>query len=156
LRAGAIDDGGNDGIAVNAEAGEVGRATMVPIRVIVTFVLDLLASSTSILFSERAVRLLERSLLIMEVFHWGRNRERLKEFASLLSKVTPSVARFPCKRWRAVALLINTMEIKRNLIFIKSSSFAVVQVFLIRSEKPVAQAGRAESKTTFILWAGLG
>ncbi len=59
------------------------------------------------------------------------------EFASLLSKVTPSVARFPCKRWTALALLMDTMEIKRDLIFIKSSSFAVAQVSLIRSEKPV-------------------
>jgi hypothetical protein len=33
----------------------------------------------------------------------GGNRERWIEFASLLSKVTPSVARFPCKRWRTVA-----------------------------------------------------
>ncbi len=110
----------------------------------------------SMLFSERAVRLLERSLLIMDVFHWGRNRERSIEFASLLSKVTPSVARFPCNRWRAVALLMNTMEIKWDLIFIKSSSFAVAQVFLIRSEKPVVQAGRAELKTTLIPWAGSG
>ncbi len=30
------------------------------------------------------------------------------------------------------------IEIKRDLMFIRSSSFAVVQVFLIRSEKPVA------------------
>ncbi len=72
------------------------------------------------------------------------------KFASLLSKVTPSVARFPCKRWRAVTLLMNTMEIKQDLIFIKSSSFAVAQVFLIRLEKPVAQAGWAELRTTFI------
>ncbi len=78
------------------------------------------------------------------------------EFASLLNEVTPSFARFPCKRWRAVALLMNTMEIKQDLIFIKSSSFAVVQVFLIRLEKPVARAGWAESRTTFIPWAGLG
>jgi hypothetical protein len=92
----------------------------------------------SMLFSEQAVRSLEGSLLIMDVFHWGRNRERLMEFALLLSKVTPSVARFPCNRWRAVVLLMNTMMIKRNLIFIKSSSFAVAQVFLIRLEKPVA------------------
>ncbi len=92
----------------------------------------------SMLFSERVVRLLERSLLIMEVFCWGGNRERLMQFASLLSKVTPSFARFLCKRWRAVALLMNTMEIKRDLIFIKSSSFAVAQVFLIRLEKLVA------------------
>jgi hypothetical protein len=48
----------------------------------------------SMLFSEQAVRSLERSLLIMDVFCWGRNRERLLELASLLSKVTPSVARF--------------------------------------------------------------
>ena len=92
----------------------------------------------------------------MEVFRWEGNRERSMEFASLLSKVTPSVARFPCKRWRAVALLMNTMEIKRDLIFIKSSSFAVAQVFLIRLEKPLAQAGQVQSKTTFIPWAGLG
>ncbi len=76
------------------------------------------------------------------------------EFASLLSEVTPSVARFPCKRWRAVALLMNMMEIKRDLIFIKYSSFAIAQVFLIGSEKPVAQAGWAELRTTFIPWAG--
>ncbi len=68
----------------------------------------------------------------------GRNRERSMEFALLMSEVTPSVARLPCNRWRAVALLMNTMEIKRDLIFIKSSSFAVAHVFLIRSEKPVA------------------
>jgi hypothetical protein len=78
------------------------------------------------------------------------------EFTSLLSKVNSSVARFPCKRWRNVALLMNTMEIKRDLIFIKSSSFAIAQVFLIRSEKPFTQAGWAESRTTFIPWAGLG
>ncbi len=75
----------------------------------------------SMLFSEQAVRLLERSLSIMDVFCWGRNKERLMELASLLSKVTPSVARFPCNRWRAVALLMNTIKIKRDLIFIKSS-----------------------------------
>ncbi len=94
----------------------------------------------SMSFSEQAVRLLERSLLIMDVFCWERNRERSMEFALLLSEVTPSVARFPCNRWRAVALLMNTMEIKRDLIFIKSSSFAVAQVFLIRLEKPVTRA----------------
>ncbi len=110
----------------------------------------------SMLFSERVVRLLESSLLIMDVFHWGWNRERLMELASLLSKVTPSVARLPCNRWRALALLMNTIEIKRDLIFIKSSSFAVAQVFLIRSEMPVARAGWAESSTTLIPWAGLG
>ncbi len=90
------------------------------------------------LFSERAVRSLERSLSIMDALRWGRKRERLIELASLLSKVTPFVARFPCSRWRAVALLMNTSKIRRDLIFIKSSSFAVVQVFLIRLEKPVA------------------
>ncbi len=110
----------------------------------------------SMLFSEQAVRLLERSLSIMDVFCWGTNRERLMEFALLLSEVTPSVARLPCNRWKAVALLIVTMEIKRNLIFIKSSSFAVAQVFLIRSEKPVVQVGWAELRTTLIPWAGLG
>ncbi len=60
------------------------------------------------------------------------------ELALLLSKVAPSVARFPCSRGRAVALLMNTIEIKHDLIFIRSSSFAVAQVFLIRLEKPVA------------------
>jgi hypothetical protein len=104
----------------------------------------------SMLFSEQAVRLLECSLLIMDVFHCGGNRERLMVFTLLLSKVTPSVARFPCNRWRAVALLMNTMDIKRDLIFIKSSSFAVAQVILIRSEKPVAQVGQAELRTTVI------
>jgi hypothetical protein len=78
------------------------------------------------------------------------------EFASLLSEVNPSVARFPCKRWRAVALLMNMMEIIRALIFIKSSSFAIAQVFLIRLEKLVGQAGPTELRTTFIPWAGLG
>ncbi len=110
----------------------------------------------SMLFSERVVRSLERSLLIMDVFCWGRNRKRSMEFASLLSKVTPSVARFPCNRWRAVAWLMNTMEIKWDLIFIKSSSFAVAQVFLIRLEKLVTRAGWAESRTTPIPWAGTG
>ncbi len=52
----------------------------------------------SMLFSERAVRSLERSLSIMDAFCWGRKRERLMELASLLSEVTPSVARFPCNR----------------------------------------------------------
>jgi hypothetical protein len=51
---------------------------------------------------------------------------------------------------------MNTIEIKRDLIFIKSSSFAVAQVFLIRSEKPVVGAGRAESRITLIPWAGSG
>ncbi len=83
------------------------------------------------------VRSLEHSLSIMDAFCWGRKRERLIELASLLNKVTPSVARFRCSRWRAVALLMNTIEIRRDLIFIRSSSFAVVQVFLIRLEKPV-------------------
>ncbi len=78
------------------------------------------------------------------------------EFALLLSKLTPSVARFPCNRWRAVALLMNMMEIKRDLIFIKSSSFAETQVFLIRLEKPVTGAGWAESRTTLIPWADSG
>ncbi len=110
----------------------------------------------SMLFSERAVRLLECSLLIMDGFCWGRNRERLIKFALLLSEVTPSVARFPCSRWRAVALLINTIKIRRDLIFIRSSSFADVQVFLIKSEKPVAHSGRAESRTIFIPWEGSG
>ncbi len=108
------------------------------------------------LFSERAVRLLERSLLIMDAFHWGRKRERLIKLVSLLNKVTPSVARFPCSRWRAVALLMNTIKIRHNLIFIRSSSFAVVQVFLIRLEKPVARAGQAELRTIFIPWEGSG
>jgi hypothetical protein len=68
------------------------------------------------LFLEQAVRSLERSLSIMDVFCWGRNRERSMELALLLSKVTLSVARFPCNRWRAVALLMNTIEIKCDLI----------------------------------------
>ncbi len=114
-------------------------STMVLMQVIATFVLDLRALAMSMLFSEQAVRSLEHSLLIMDVFCWGRNRERLMEFALLLSKVTPSVARFPFNRSRAVALLMNTMKIKGDLIFIKSSSFAVAQVFLIRLvEKPAA------------------
>ncbi len=92
----------------------------------------------SMLFSEQAMMSLECSLSIIDVFCWGSNRERSMELALLLSKVTPSVARFPCNRWRVVALLMNTIEVKRDLIFIKSSSFAVAQVFLIRSEKPVA------------------
>ncbi len=110
----------------------------------------------SMLFSEQAVRLLERSLSIMDGLHWGRNKERLIELASLLREVTPSVARFPCSRWRAVALLMNTIKIRRDLIFTRSSSFAVVQVFLIRSEKLDAQAGRAESRTIFNPWEGSG
>ncbi len=108
------------------------------------------------LFSEQAVRSLERSLLIMDAFCWGRKRERSTELALWLRKVTPSDARFPCRRWRDVALLMNTIKIRRDLIFIRSSSFAVVQVFLIRSEKPVARAGRAESRTIFIPWEGSG
>ncbi len=92
----------------------------------------------------------------MDGFCWGRNRERSIELASLLREVTPSVARFPCIRWRAVALLMNTINIRRDLIFIRSSSFAVVQVFLIKSKKPVARAGRAESSTIFIPWEGSG
>ncbi len=110
----------------------------------------------SMLFSERAVRSLECSLLIMDGLSWGRNKERSIELALLLREVTRSVARFPCSRWRAVALLMNTIEIRRDLIFIRSSSFAVVQVFLIRSEKPVARAGQAESRTIFIPWEGSG
>ncbi len=78
------------------------------------------------LFSERADRSLERSLSIMDEFHWGRKRERSIKLALLLNKVTPSVARFPCSRWRAVALLMNTIEIRCDLIFIRSSSFSVV------------------------------
>ncbi len=92
--------------------------------------------------------------MIMDAFCWGRKRERSIELALLLSKVTPSVARLLCSRWRAVDLLMNTIEIRHDLIFIKSSSFAVVQVFLIRLEKPVAQAGRAELRTIIIPWAG--
>ncbi len=53
-------------------------------------------------------------------------------------------------------MLMNTIEIKRDLIFIRSSFSAVAQVFLIRSEKPVARAGWAESRMIFIPWAGLG
>ncbi len=52
----------------------------------------------SMLFSEQAMRSLERSLLIMDVICWGRNKKRLMELALLLNKVTPSVARFPCNR----------------------------------------------------------
>jgi hypothetical protein len=92
----------------------------------------------------------------MDAFHWGRKKERLIELASLLSKVTPSVAKFPCSKWRAVALLMNTIKIRRDLDFIRSGSFAVVQVFLIRSEKPVARAGRAELRMIFIPWEGPG
>ncbi len=110
----------------------------------------------SMSLSERAVRLLVHSLLIMNGLHWGRNKERLIELASLLRDVTPSVARFSCSRWREVALLMKTIEIRRDLIFIKLSSFAVVQVFLIKSEKPVARAGRADSRTIFIPWEGSG
>ncbi len=39
----------------------------------------------SMLFSEQAVRSLECSLSIMDVFCWGRKRERLVELALLLS-----------------------------------------------------------------------
>ncbi len=130
--------------------------TMVPIRVIATFVLDLCASAMSLLLSERAVRSLVRSLLIMNGLLWGRNKERSIELASLLREVTLSVARFPCSRWREVALLMKTIEIRRDLICIRSSSFAVVQVFLIRLEKPVTRAGRANSRMIFIPWEGLG
>ena len=96
------------------------------------------------------------SLLIMNGLCWGRNKERSIELALLLREVTPSVARFPCSRWREVALLMKTIEIRRDLIFIRSSSFAVVQVFLIKSEKLVARAGRANSRTIFIPWEGSG
>ncbi len=88
--------------------------------------------------------------------HIGVCDERSIKLASLLREVTPFVARFPCSRWRAVALLMNTIEIRYDLIFIRSSSFAVVQVFLIRLEKPVARAGRAELRTIFIPWEGSG
>ena len=87
----------------------------------------------SMLLSERAVRSLVRSLSIMTGLCWGWNKERSIELASLLREVTPSVARFPCSRWREVALLMKTIEIRRDLIFIRLSSFAVVQVFLIKS-----------------------
>ena len=110
----------------------------------------------SMLLSKRAVRSLVRSLSIMTGLGWGRNKERLIELASLLREVTLSVARFPCSRWREVALLMKTIEIKRDLIFIRLSSFAVVQVFLIKLEKPVARAGRADSRTIFIPWEGSG
>jgi hypothetical protein len=50
--------------------------------------------------------------------------------------------------------MMNMIEIKRYLIFIKSSSFAVAQVFLIRLEKPVARASLAELRTNFLPWAG--
>ena len=108
------------------------------------------------LFSDQAFRSSERSLSIIDAFCWGRKRERSIKLALLLSKVTPSIDRFPCSRWRAVALLMNTIEIRRDLIFIRSSSFAMEQVFLIRSEKPVARAGQAESRAIFIPWAGSG
>ena len=110
----------------------------------------------STLFSERAVRSLERSLLIMDGLRWGRNKERSIELASSLREVTQSVDRFPCSRWREVALLMKTIKIRRDLIFIRLSSFAVVQVFLIELEKPVARAGRADSRTIFIPWEGSG
>ncbi len=97
-----------------------------------------------------------RSLSIMNGLRCGRNKERLIELASLLREVTPSVARFPCSRRKEVALLMKTIEIRRDLIFIRLSSFAVVQVFLIKSEKPVARAGWADSRTTFIPWEGSG
>jgi hypothetical protein len=83
-------------------------STMVPIQVIAVFVLDLCASAMSMLLSEQAVRLLVRSLLIMNGLRWGRNKERLIELALLLRVVTPSVARFPCSRWREVALLLRS------------------------------------------------
>ncbi len=51
---------------------------------------------------------------------------------------------------------MNMIEIKRDLIFIRSSSFAVAQVFLIRLEKPVVQAGWAELRMILIPWAGSG
>ncbi len=110
----------------------------------------------SVLLSERAVRSLVRSILIKNGLHWGRNKERSIELALLLREVTPSVARFPCSRWREVALLVKTIEIRRDLIFIRLSSFAVVQVFLIKLEKPVARAVRADSRTIFIPWEGPG
>ena len=84
--------------------------TMVPIRVIATFVLDLCASAMSMILSERALRFLVRSLLIMDGLRWGRNKERSIELALLLREVTPSVARFPCSRWREVALLIRLLR----------------------------------------------
>ncbi len=51
---------------------------------------------------------------------------------------------------------MNAIEIRHDLIFIRSSSFAVVQVFLIRSEKPVVRVGRVDLRTIFIPWAGSG
>jgi hypothetical protein len=51
---------------------------------------------------------------------------------------------------------MNMIEIKRDLIFSRSSSVAVAQVFLIRSKKPVARAGRAELRRILICWAGSG
>ncbi len=146
----------NDGVTVNTEAGEVSHVNHGANTVIATIVLDLCASAVSMLFSERVIRSLERSLSIMDAFCWGRKRERLIKLASLLSEVTPSVARFPCSRWRAVALLTNTIKIRRDLIFIRSSSFAVVKVFLFRFEKLVARAGQADLRTIFIPWEGSG
>ena len=55
-----------------------------------------------------------------------------------------------------VALLMNMIEIKCDLIFIRSSSFAVAYVFLIRLKKPVVRAGQAELRTILVPWAGLG
>ncbi len=131
-------------------------STMEPIRVIAVFVLDLCASAMSMLLSEQAVRSLVCSLLIMNGLRWGRNKERSIELALLLREVTPSVARFPCSRQREVALLMKTIEIRHDLILIRSSSFAVVQVFLIKLEKPVTRAGRANSRTIFIPCEGSG
>ncbi len=131
----AVNNCGNNGVTVNEEAGEVSHVN----HSANTGDCDVCFRFVSIRYiPEQVVRLLERSLSIMEAFCWGKKRERSIELASLLSKVVSSVARFPCSRWRAVALLMNMIEIRRDLIFIRSSSFAVEQVFLIRLEKPVA------------------
>jgi hypothetical protein len=91
LRSQAINNCRNNGVAVNTKAGEVDH---------VNHGVD--AGDCDVCFGFVSVgyihvvfgtsgEVLEHSLSIMDVFYWGRKRERSIELASLLSKVTPSV-----------------------------------------------------------------
>jgi hypothetical protein len=99
LRSRAINNCRNNGVAVNTKAGEVSHvdhgADAGDCNVSFGFVS---VGYIHVVFGTSGEVVGALSVDHGCVHCWGRKRERSMELALLLSKVTPSVARFPCSR----------------------------------------------------------
>jgi hypothetical protein len=97
-------------IHVDIKAGKLTGDTMVPIRAMEVFALDLCLSKISMLLSVSAIMSHIRIHSTMQAFLWGRKANGLMEFASLLRVVTQLVAKFPLSMWAAKVLPTIWME----------------------------------------------